>query len=108
MLVCKIEMWPGGSEARAREIGRVLISHVGGDLNYGHYKVVMPKSPEYAKSAGIWKQGEVRNFPRRRLGPHDLLLRALAACIGLRSPEAARAAAAGTLGDPPLAPDATA
>lgn len=87
MIVCKIEMWPGGREdhPRKRELGRIMIANVGGSAERGDYEVVIPKSGEYAKSPGIWKRGRVSNFPRLRLGPHDLLLRALIACIGERS-----------------------
>jgi hypothetical protein len=87
MLVVKIEMWPGGNEnhPRKRELQRILITNAGGDANVGHYAVVIPKSAEYAKSPGVWKKGRVLNFPRARLGPADLLLRALVACIGDRS-----------------------
>lgn len=90
MIVCKLEMWPGGSEAKAREIGRVLITNVGGTAQLGDYEVVIPKSAEYARRPGIWRRGEVKNFPRQRLGPQDLLLRALVACIGGRSRDDAR------------------
>lgn len=100
MIVCKIEMWPGGRDdhPRKREIGRVVITNVGGSNQVGHYDVVIPKSAEYAKSGGIWKRGQVFNFPRKRLGPHDLLLRALIACIGPRSEEAVLTVGNGTLG----------
>lgn len=103
MIVVKIEMWPGGIEnhPRKREIGRVVIANVGGDNATGHYDVTMPKSAEYAKRLGIWKQGKVLNFPRLRLGPHDLLLRALIACIGPRSKDAMARLGDGTLDGPP-------
>jgi hypothetical protein len=92
VIVVKIEMWPGGFEARKREIGRVNITNVGGSSDVGHYKVEIPKSTEYAKRPGIWKRGEVRDFPRLSLGPADLLLRALLACVGTRSPNSVLAA----------------
>lgn len=85
MLVCKLEMWPHGDETKAREIGRVLIANADGTESRGSYDVVMPKSPEYARRKGVWKRGRVTDFPRQKLGPHDLLLRALVACIGDRS-----------------------
>ena len=90
MLVCKIELWPGGNEVRAREIGRVLIANVGGDQDTGHYAVQLMRSPEYSAVPGPWRTGRVENFKRLRLGPYDLLLRALAACVGKRSPAALR------------------
>jgi len=85
MLVCRIEMWHGGSEARKREIGRAEIVNVGGNQDVGQYEVRLRKSPEYARSPGVWRRGRVSNFWRKKLGPYDLLLRALIACIADRS-----------------------
>ena len=93
MIVCKIEMWPKGDATKAREIGRVLIVNIGGTATSGEYAIEIPKSAEYAKSKGTWRRGRVHMFPRVRLGPIDLLLRALIACVGDRS-----AAAVGNLG----------
>jgi hypothetical protein len=91
MLVCKLELWPHGDRARARELGCVEIANIGGDADYGEYAVKLSKSPEYAKRPGHWRAGAVRKFARRRLGPYDLLLRALAAVIGDRNPDASEA-----------------
>lgn len=93
MLVIRIELWPKGDESRAREIGRGLIANVGGTDQVGDYEVRLLKSAEYAKSydprrPGVWRRGTVAGFPRLRLGPWDLLLRALVAACGARSPEA--------------------
>lgn len=87
MILVTIEMLPGGDpkHPRRRLLQQIIIANVGGDDKTGHYDVAIPKSPEYAKSAGIWKKGRVLNFPRLRLGPADLLLRALVACVGDRN-----------------------
>ncbi len=92
MIVAKIEMWPGGNANRARDLGVIEIANSGGDHAHGDYDVQLQKSPEYARRPGIWKRGAVQRFPRLRLGPYDLLLRALAAVIGDRNPDAARLA----------------
>lgn len=33
----------------------------------------------------VWRKGRVEGFPRQRLGPYDLLLRALATTVGARN-----------------------
>lgn len=89
MLVCKIELWPGGDPSRAQNLGCVEIANSGtGTVGSGHYHVKLSNSARFAKRAGNWKKGAVLNFPRLRLGPYDLLLRALAAVIGDRNPDA--------------------
>lgn len=90
MIVVTIEMWPGGdaNHPRKRLLQQVVITNIGGSESIGDYLVAIPKSPEYARSKGIWKQGIVRGFPRKRLGPADLLFRALAACVAQRNPDA--------------------
>lgn len=85
MLVCKIEIWPKGDESRKYGLGEVRIANVGGDHKIGHYKVELMKSEHIAKRSGVWRKGQVLNFHRLALGPYDLLLRALIACIGSRS-----------------------
>lgn len=86
MIVIRIEMWPLGDESRKRELGvGHIINDGNGSVERGDYRVELLKSPEYAKSPGIWKKGRVQNFPRLRLGPWDLLFRALAATVGDRN-----------------------
>ncbi|CAH1656977.1 conserved hypothetical protein [Hyphomicrobiales bacterium] len=94
MLVCNIEIWPGGNREKARDLGVVEIANIGGTAESGDYAVKLSKSPEYAQRPGNWKRGAVTGFPRLRLGPYDLLLRALAAAIGDRNPDAHDAVAA--------------
>lgn len=91
MIVVRIELWPGGREAEKREIGVARIANVGGTETVGDYDVRLLKSPEYAKNPGLWRRGRVEGFPRKRLGPWDLLYRALRATIGERNPEPANA-----------------
>jgi hypothetical protein len=83
MIVVKVELWPHGEEARAREIGRARIINDGtGDLARGNYQVELLKSAEYSKRPGtIYKRGTVRGFLRRR-GPWPLLMLAIQQAIG--------------------------
>ncbi len=89
MLRVTIELVPHGDESRSRVIGIGQIANDGtGNMqigNYGNYEVVLFKSPEYSKSPGTWKKGQVKQFDRKRLGPWDLLFRALAATVGNRN-----------------------
>jgi hypothetical protein len=104
-VVVKIEMWPGGDPAKKYDLGHVVICNVGPPGEFGDYDVALFKSAAYARKAGKWRTGKVKRFCRR-LGPYDLLLRGLIACIGDRSPEAVRELADRDLSDgepPPLA-----
>lgn len=90
MLRVTIEMLPGGSEEDAITLGVGYIANdvrqtarTGGEL--GDYTVRLMKSSAYAKRSGVWRRGAVKRFPRRRLGPWDLLYRALAATVGDRN-----------------------
>lgn len=88
MLVCRIEMWPGGDRAKAYDLGVVEIANIGGTAARGDYAVKLSKCARLARRKGNWKRGAVLGFPRQRLGAYDLLLRALADTIGDRNPEA--------------------
>lgn len=86
MIRVLVEMWPKGDESKRYTLGEGFITNVGGDMINGNYKVQLMKSPVYAKSEGVWKRGAVEGFPRKRLGPWDLLLRALRSTVGDRNP----------------------
>ena len=101
MLRCTIELIPGGDEKHPRRsvIGVVEIGNVSGSSTRGDYIVVLKKSAPFSISNGHWRKafmdkaadddeimaGEVKGFERRRLGPYDLMFRALKACIGARN-----------------------
>lgn len=100
MLVIKIELWPRGDHTRARSLGVATIENVGGDPKTGDYECRLFKAPEYSKQAETrplheiltkpkaketWRKGRVEGFARLRLGPWDLLFRALGALISDRS-----------------------
>lgn len=83
MIVIRIEMWPLGDEKRKRLLGIARISNDGlGTADTGNYKVELSK---FGSETQIWKRGRVESFPRLKLGPWDLLFRALARTVGYRS-----------------------
>jgi hypothetical protein len=100
LIVIKLEMWPKGDHRLARSLGVGTIANVGGTADTGEYEVRLFKSREYSRGAEArplhemltrptaketWKKGVVSMFPRLKLGPWDLLFRALAACIDSRN-----------------------
>jgi hypothetical protein len=105
-VVVKIEMWPGGDPEKKYDLGHVVICLTGGTDQEGDYDVALFKSKTYTRNGGKWRTGKVRKFPRRRLGPYDLLLRGLIAAIRDRSPDQVRELGERNLSDaepPPLA-----
>lgn len=79
MISIDISLWPHGFANKAENLGRIeIINDSSGTATRGNYKVILYKK----NSTQIWKQGEVKNFPRKRLGSYDLLLRGLKA-VGL-------------------------
>ncbi len=86
MIRVTVQLCPGGDESNPRTLGVAYIHNEGtGSADIGNYGVRLMKSPEYAKSTGVWRKGGVRGFPRKRLGPWDLLFRALRATVGDRN-----------------------
>jgi hypothetical protein len=84
MLRCTIDLVPKGDESKARTIGTIIIGNDRtGDLDTGNYDVRLTKGL-VGKHGETWKRGRVEGFPRRRLGPYDLVLRALQATVGGR------------------------
>ena len=75
MLVIKIELWPGGYEREAKEIGRAYLWNDGtGTETVGNYKGKILRKGSQTK---VWREGRVLNFPRKRLKAWDLLKRFL-------------------------------
>lgn len=83
MILIKVELWPGGDANLKRDLGQALIYNDGrGTLESGDYQVRLYK---WGKSKSVWKTGSVKDFPRKRLGPWDLLYRALKEIVGDRN-----------------------
>lgn len=81
MLVIKIELWPHGDPKFAKPLGVAHLWNDGsGEYENGNYQIEIKKT-----GGGLWKKGAVRGFPRTRLGPWDLLYRALKSAVGKRN-----------------------
>jgi hypothetical protein len=84
-----IELLPHGFEDGKETIGLIEIANDGikskEDLTKGDYQYKMMKSSRYAKRPGVYKQGSIKGFPRKRLGPYDLLFRVLSDAVGSRN-----------------------
>lgn len=78
MIVVRIELWPHGDQARARQLGVIAITNDGtGTAATGNYEVVASHAGNYfGKRKEPYKRGRVRGF-LRNLSPYRLLFRAL-------------------------------
>ena len=74
MLVLKLELWPGGDRAKARDLGTLEIGNVGGDVDEGEYRCLLkePVEPGELALAGC----EIRGW-RRANGAWALVTEAL-------------------------------
>ena len=84
MIVVKLEMWPGGNPAKAREIGRTYINNVGGTEKRGDYDVRVCRKGHvdhhvkvFREGKGIVRRGHVSNYPRLSYNVWRLIIRAL-------------------------------
>lgn len=90
MIVVRVELWPQGDKSKARCLGEAEIANVGDTQQAGDYDVRLLK---WGAGRRTWKAGRVTGFPRLKLGPWDLLYRALAAIVhgrnrGTKPPDA--------------------
>lgn len=84
MVVVKIELWPGGSESDAREIGRMEITNDGsGTEDIGSYSVALLHAGRYWGKPGYWRQGSSVKYMRLVSSPYHLVAACLARC-GIR------------------------
>lgn len=95
MIVVKLEIWPGGSEGRAREIGRTYIANVGGSSQRGDYQAAVCRRgtsrvpAEISTASGHdpgdapadTRSGQVHDYPRQSYNVWRLISRALRACF---------------------------
>jgi hypothetical protein len=81
MLVVRIELWPGGCEARKRTLATGTITNLGtGSNTCGNYFA------DLRDAAGrSWRHGTVTDFPRNRLLAWDLLFRVLKNLVSNRN-----------------------
>jgi len=81
MLRVTIEVVHHGDESHSETIATGKIVNDGtGTLNKGNYRVEL-----YDRAGRLWRFGEVRDFPRRRLLAWDLLHRALTKLVTNRN-----------------------
>lgn len=104
MLYIRVELWRKGNRHNSKLLGEAAIANVGGDLEIGHYLVVLSKfggfklrksdetheDPETMRVArplasSTWKRGKVGPFNRQLRGPWDLLYQSLRDVIGYRN-----------------------
>jgi hypothetical protein len=72
MIVVKVELHPHGSARHSKEIGRAFIWNTGeGSIDSGTYEAEI-----HGKGPRI-RSGQVKGFSRLKLGPWELLARAL-------------------------------
>lgn len=83
MIRVTVELISAISPDRNEILGVAEIANVGGSRTRGHYSVRLSKRGKAV--AQTWRTGEVRGFPRLRLGGWDLLFLALRACVGSRN-----------------------
>lgn len=82
MVVCKIELHPGGDKSKAEPLGVIMIANDGtGTLEEGNYDVYLSHAGIYWRKEGYWKSGKCSY--KRSLSPYHLVLNALKAC-GIR------------------------
>ena len=90
MLRITIELVPWGIEARKRLMGVAEIwNDATGTKSKGHYKFRILKR---GNRQSVWKAGELKDFPRLRLGVWDLMFRMLRDVVGVRNGEPASVA----------------
>jgi hypothetical protein len=82
MIRVTVELLPGGNEEGKRHLGTAYIVNEGtGSAEIGNYRAQFSK---WGEPEVIWKKGYVRGFPRKGLGPWDLLGVALATVLANR------------------------
>lgn len=83
MIVVTVEMWQHGDPTKRRHLGTAKIANdLSGDEEIGNYRVTLSK---WGRPNQVWKTGRIERFPRRALGPWDLLFLALRATVGGRN-----------------------
>jgi len=84
MIVIKVELWPGGSEKNAQEIGRTYIANDGsGDEDRGNYNgyVCRRGTKERPPNGTYTREGRVEDYPRKSYNVWRLVIRMLKKCF---------------------------
>lgn len=85
MIVIKLEMWPGGDEARKYDLGRAFIWNDGrvADPRRGDYGVAIQRRGytgswvDVVRGQKAQRRGEVKDYPRLAYPVWRLIIRAL-------------------------------
>lgn len=72
MMRITLDLLPKGNEGRKVHLGTIQIANdaTGTDAR-GNYRFTLSKR---GYPLSVWKEGTLTGFPRKRLGPYDLLL----------------------------------
>lgn len=82
MIVVTVHLWPKGDAANAQHLGTAVITNDGsGTERVGNYEFRLSK---WGKPGEDWKRGTIKDFPRKALGPWDLLGLGLCALLNSR------------------------
>ena len=73
MIVCKLELWPGGDAENAEHLGTIAISNnvietIRTSGKRGDYRATIMK-----KRNKVWRYVTVKNFPRQSYHPWNLI-----------------------------------
>ena len=83
MIVVRVELWPFGEQKNASTLGIMCVANDGsGTKTKGNYKAMAFAKGSRVK---IWKDTEIKNFPRKKLLHWDLLYRVLKKRVGGRN-----------------------
>lgn len=77
MLMVRVQVWPGGDEARAFDVATMRIVNVGGGLSQGTYEVETEGEATLAGELIAARKGMVHAHLRQRLPVWTLVSRAL-------------------------------
>lgn len=80
MIYIRVELWPGGSEARKSVLAEGTIANITGDGSHADYKFKL-----LGKNKSPMSGGFVYDFPRTKLMAWDLLYRVLQEARGNRN-----------------------
>jgi hypothetical protein len=89
MLYCPIYLFPGGQPEGKQLLGEIfVVNDATGDESTAHYDASLMEVPKPGRtSRSLWRKGHVHKFPKQRLGPYDLVYRALRAAVLDRNPD---------------------
>lgn len=87
MIRVTVELISANGRDRDRVLGVADICNIGGTETRGNYGVQIFKgwTKKLGKRQTLWKELEIKDFPRKKLGGWDLLYRILKQAVGERN-----------------------